>query len=117
MTMPGFRVTPEMVHAASISCTQTADQVWQQLAVLRNYVVALEQVWQGIAQDTFQELMTNWDIYARMMHDALTDIALGLEGNHVNYVDTEVENIHNLQPIDGQLMPGQPGFSLPPARF
>jgi WXG100 family type VII secretion target len=117
MTMPGFRVTPEMVHGASISCSQTAEQISQQLGVLRNYVVGLEASWHGVAQDTFQQLMTDWDIYARMMHDALTNISLGLQGNFVNYTDTEAENVRNLQPIGGQAMPGQPGFDLPPARF
>ncbi|RKR89421.1 WXG100 family type VII secretion target [Micromonospora pisi] len=117
MTTPGFNVTPEMVHSASVSCNQTAEEIARQLSALRTYVVSLEGNWRGIAQDTFQELMNDYDVYSRMMHDALTDISLGLQGNQVNYTDAEMQNIRNLQPVDGQLMPGQPGFELPPARF
>lgn len=116
MTSPGYQVTPHALQAASVSCTTTADEVWQQLASLRNYVVALEGKWNGMAQDTFQALMTDYDVYARMLNDALRDISLGLQGNQVNYTDTEQQNINNLKPIEGDLMPGQ-GVGLPPARF
>lgn len=115
--MPGFRLTPELIKKASTDSYATADQVWQQLAVLRNYVLELEQTWHGVAQDTFQQLMNDWDVYARMMNDALRDIGQGLDGNYVNYIDTEQENIRNLQPVSGHPMPGRPGFDLPPSRF
>jgi WXG100 family type VII secretion target len=105
------------VSQASLSCASTAEQVQDQLDALRSYVVSLEEIWQGIAQDTFQELMHDYDIYARMMHDALVDIGSGLSGNYVNYREAEAENLANLQPVDGDLMPGQPGFHLPPGRF
>ncbi|GAA3514211.1 hypothetical protein GCM10022220_62100 [Actinocatenispora rupis] len=114
--MSGYQVTPGALHTASVNCTTTADEVWQQLAALRTYVVALEGQWNGMAQDTFQALMTDYDVYSRMLNDALRDISLGLQGNQVNYVDTEQQNINNLKPIEGDLMPGQ-GTTLPPSRF
>ncbi|MFF5076586.1 WXG100 family type VII secretion target [Actinoplanes sp. NPDC000266] len=117
MTMPGFQLTPELIKKASLDSYATADSVWQHLAELRNYVLELEQTWQGVAQNTFQQLMTDFDIYARMMNDALRDIGQGLDGNYVNYLDTEQQNIANLKPVSGQLMPGQTGFDLPPSRF
>jgi WXG100 family type VII secretion target len=117
MPFGNFFVTPEMVSDASVSCHQTAGQIHEQLDELRIYVTGLEAIWHGVAQDTFQELMHDYDIYARLMHDALVDIGLGLSGNYVNYRETEEENIRGLQPVDGQPMPGQPGFELPPSRF
>jgi WXG100 family type VII secretion target len=112
-----IRVTPELVHEAAANCTTTAAEIDAQLSALRSYVSSLEEIWRGIAQDTFQELMSDYDIYARMMHDALTDIATGLTTNQFNYVDKEAANIRNLKPVHGTLMPGQPGFHLPPNRF
>jgi WXG100 family type VII secretion target len=117
VTAGPFRVTPELVHDAALSCTSTATEIDAQLSSLRSYVSSLEEIWRGIAQETFQELMHDYDIYARMMHDALTDIATGLTTNHFNYASTEAANIRSLQPVDGAPMPGQPGFHLPPHRF
>jgi WXG100 family type VII secretion target len=116
MTMPGFRVTPEMVQGASISCGRTAEEVSQQLGVLRNYVVGLESTWHGLAQDTFQELMASWDRYAQMMHHSLTEIGAGLQSNYVNYAETEGHNVRTLQPA-GDFGTGTAGVDLPPSRF
>jgi WXG100 family type VII secretion target len=112
-----FKVTPEMLSAASSNCTSTAEEISQQLSSLRNYVVNLEAVWHGVAADTFSELMADYDVYVRMMHDALTDIGSGLMGNQVNYTAAEQSNINSLQPVNGAPVPGQPGSSLPPGNF
>jgi WXG100 family type VII secretion target len=111
-----FKVTPEMLSAASASCTNTAEQISAQLSVLRNYVVNLEAQWHGVAASTFSELMADYDVYTRMMNDALTDIGSGLAGNQVNYTEAEQSNINSLQPVGGQAVPGQ-GTTLPPANF
>ncbi|NUQ97851.1 MAG: WXG100 family type VII secretion target [Streptomyces sp.] len=98
-----FKVTPEMVSQAATSCDRTAGDLQGQLADLKNYVVGLEASWQGIAQRTFQDLMQEYDIYSRMLHDALTDIASGLRGNYVNYVDAEQQNIKSIDAIQADL--------------
>jgi WXG100 family type VII secretion target len=116
VTTADFHVTPELVRQAAGDCTGTAYEIDAQLGALRSYVVSLEGVWRGIAQDTFQELMHDYDVYARMMHDALTDIATGLTTNEFHYTDTEAANIRNLQSVDGAPMPGQAGYH-PAARF
>jgi WXG100 family type VII secretion target len=111
-----FKVTPEMLSAASTACTNTAEQISTQLAVLRSYVVNLEGQWHGVAASTFSELMNDYDVYTRMMNDALTDIGSGLAGNVVNYTEAEQQNINSLQPVNGQALPGQ-GTVLPPSNF
>jgi WXG100 family type VII secretion target len=117
VTTANFRVTPELVQEAAANCTSTAAEIDAQLSALRSYVSSLEEIWRGIAQDTFQELMHGYDIFARMMHDALTDIATGLTTNQFNYASAEAANIRNLQPVNGTPSPGQPGFRLPPNHF
>ncbi len=104
-----FKVTPEDVTTAASNCDTTAANLDAQLASLKNYVVALEGTWQGIAATTFSSLMTDYDTYSRMMHDALTDIASGLRGNYVNYTDAETANINSLQTVNGSI-PGGAGF-------
>jgi WXG100 family type VII secretion target len=103
-----FTVTPEYIQNAATSCDNTANEIQTQLATLRSYVVNLETVYQGVAATTFQALMTDYDIFARMLHDALVDIGSGLRGNFVNYTDTENQNLGNLVPIQGDI----PGAKL-----
>ncbi|MEV0279353.1 WXG100 family type VII secretion target [Streptomyces sp. NPDC050610] len=95
-----FKVTPEMVAAAAVSCDNTATDVEAKLANLKSYVIQLEQSWQGIAHNTFQIYMAEYDTYAQMLHQALTAIASGLRGNEVNYKESEqaaLQRIHTLQ--------------------
>jgi WXG100 family type VII secretion target len=103
-----FTVTPEYIQNAATSCDNTATEIQNQLGTLRNYVVNLEGVYQGVAATTFQALMTDYDTFARMLHNALVDIGSGLRGNFVNYTDSEQQNIANLVPIQGNI----PGANL-----
>ncbi len=98
-----FKVTPEYIASAATNCTNTASEISAQLGTLRSYVVNLEAVYHGVAATTFQSLMTDYDAFARMLHDALGNIGDGLRGTHVNYVDTETQNIANLVPINGNI--------------
>lgn len=95
----GFQVTPEYVASAAASCQKTAQEIQDQLAALKNYIVQMEDWWQGIAANTFQELMTQYDAYSAMLYNALTDIGQGLQGNYVNYTAEEQANINTIQSV------------------
>ncbi|MFF7475112.1 WXG100 family type VII secretion target [Streptomyces sp. NPDC008092] len=101
--MTDFKVTPEQISSAAVSCDSKAAEIQDQLTNLKNYVANMEASWQGIAQDTFLALMQEYDIYSRMLHDALTDIASGLRGNYVNYGDAEQQNINSINTIEAGL--------------
>ncbi|WP_394427732.1 WXG100 family type VII secretion target [Streptomyces sp. SGAir0957] len=102
-----YRVTPEYLAAASGNTTTTATEIAGKLAELKTYVTSLEASWQGIAHNQFQTLMAEYDIYARMLHDALEGIAKGLQGNYVNYKDSEQQNLNNLAAL-GEDIPKAP---------
>jgi WXG100 family type VII secretion target len=109
MTTPGgnqFQVTPDYIAAAAKSADMTADSITQQLNSLKSYVAALEEQWKGIAAGAFTSLMADYDIYAQMLNQALTDIASGLRGNYVNYTQSEEQNIANLQAVNGSIPGG-----------
>ncbi|MFI7354879.1 WXG100 family type VII secretion target [Streptomyces avidinii] len=91
-----YRVTPEYLANASSNTMSTAVEISGQLSDLKTYVSSLEASWQGIAHNQFQVLMAEYDIYARMLNDALEGIAKGLQGNYVNYKDSEQQNVNNL---------------------
>lgn len=98
-----FTVTPEYIQNAATSCDNTANEIQTQLSTLRSYVVNLEAVYQGVAANTFQALMNDYDSFAKMLNNALTDIGSGLRGNYVNYTDSESRNVANLAPIQGNI--------------
>ncbi|MET8678629.1 WXG100 family type VII secretion target [Streptomyces sp. NPDC004647] len=98
-----YRVTPEYLANASSSTSSMAAEISGQLSELKTYVTSLEASWQGIAHNQFQTLMAEYDIYARMLHDALEGISKGLQGNYVNYKDSEQQNLNNLAALGGDV--------------
>jgi WXG100 family type VII secretion target len=101
-----FGVTPEYIQAAANSTNATAENIAEQLSDLKSYVVWLESQWKGIAAQTFSALMTDYDIYSQMLNQALVDIASGLQGNYVNYSQSEEQNISNLKTVNGSIPGG-----------
>ncbi|MFF9479612.1 WXG100 family type VII secretion target [Streptomyces sp. NPDC014733] len=99
----GFQVTPELVAQAAVSCDNTAADVEVKLQNLKSYVISLEESWQGIAHNTFQIYMAEYDTYAQMLHNALTDIASGLRGNEVNYRESEQDNLNRIKSLQSEL--------------
>ncbi|CAG6394678.1 WXG100 family type VII secretion target [Streptomyces cocklensis] len=102
-----YTVTPEYLAQARTDTINTAQRIEQQLAQLKSYVQQLESAWGGVARETFLVLMQDYDIYSRMLHDALTDIASGLQGTYVNYTQSEAQNINNLRAL-GEDLPAPP---------
>jgi WXG100 family type VII secretion target len=98
-----YQVTPEEVSSAQASVTNSAGEIQSQLDSLRTYIYNLEAVWGGVAHDTFNVLMSEYDIYAKMLHDALVDIASGLGGTYVNYSASEEANLRSLQSLQQEL--------------
>lgn len=103
-----YRVTPEYLANAATDTGNTASDIQGELAEIRSYVNSLEAVWRGVAHDRFVALMAEYDVLARMLHDALTGIADGLHGNYINYRDSEQQNLTNLANIEAS-MPGGHG--------
>jgi WXG100 family type VII secretion target len=101
--MANVQVTPEYVSQSAASCKSTATEIQEQLAALQSYITQMEGWWQGIASNTFQELMTEYSTYAQMLYNALNDIGSGLTGNYVNYTDTENANLSTITSIQASL--------------
>jgi WXG100 family type VII secretion target len=99
----GFRVTAADIQAASAATQRTAQEVQSDLNDLRRYVQEVEATWQGVASSTFQLLMQDFDTYAAMLNQALTDIASGLSGNYLNYAGTEEQLVKGLQAVSGSI--------------
>jgi WXG100 family type VII secretion target len=102
----GFRVTPEEVQIASVQVNSTATTVQEQLDALKTYVRSnVEQYWQGSAHQAFDVYMAEWDVYANMLHQALTGISQGLQGNYVNYSESENSAMQKIGQLQAELPP------------
>jgi WXG100 family type VII secretion target len=100
-----FTVTPDYIADAATHAHRIAADIQSELSALKSYVEELGAAWLGVASGTFVAMMTNYQAYANNLHDALDDIGYGLQGNYVNYVDMEQQNLASLVPIDGVLPP------------
>lgn len=103
--MSAFGVLPIDVAQASVNCHATADEILGKLFGLQNYVEEIGAEWLGVASGTFQIIMDNWTVYARMLHNALDDIGTGLQNNFIADVRMEEENNGQIQQIDGLFQP------------
>jgi WXG100 family type VII secretion target len=100
---PQYSVTPEDIAGAAKSAHDKAGLLTDQLNNLQQWVMSLEDQWQGIAASTFSALMADYSIYSQMLTQALTDIGDGLQGNFVNYTQSEQQNISNLKSVNGTI--------------
>jgi WXG100 family type VII secretion target len=103
-----INITPQMLADGNKNCTTTAANIDGQLAGLRAYVSDLATLWLGVSSQQYVSLMTDYDTYGRMLHDALTGIADGLQGNFHNYTTTEATNESTLLTVNGSI----PGANL-----
>jgi WXG100 family type VII secretion target len=102
----GFRATPEDIHNASVQVDSTASEVKTQLDALKSYVRSnVESYWQGEAHQAFDIYMAEWDVYANMLHEALTGIAKGLQGTYVNYSTSEDAALQKISRLQSELPP------------
>jgi WXG100 family type VII secretion target len=105
-SMAGYRVTPDDLSAAASYVDVRAADIEAKITALGNYVNSLSALWQGPAYGQFEILMADYQTYATMLRNALTDIASGLRGNYVNYSTAEATNLSNLVKVN-----------LPPPNF
>ncbi|WP_329042860.1 WXG100 family type VII secretion target [Streptomyces sp. NBC_00178] len=101
-----YNATPAELKEKAGDIITTKETVAGELSALQNYVKNLEQSWGGIAADTFQALMVEWDQHAAQLQHALGGIAEGLQTTANNYTEGEHVNLANLNAVH-----------LPPARL
>jgi WXG100 family type VII secretion target len=98
-----MNITPQMLQAGATSCYQTAQEVNTELASLRSYVEELAGQWLGVSSLAYQNLMSDYDRYGKMLNDALTQIGDGLLNNMHNYTTTEATIESGLAAVNGAI--------------
>jgi WXG100 family type VII secretion target len=108
MTAP-WSITPAALSKARADSAATAESISTQLDQLTRYVDDLVGEWLGVASGQFAGLMTDYNVHAQNIQNALNTIATTLGTNHDAAVDTEQENVRLVTPAGGA--------ELNPARF
>lgn len=101
-----YNVTLEYLNKAKSDVQHMVDTMDGRLAEIKSLVMSIESHWQGVAANTFQELMEEWNVYGNMLKNSLQDIGLGLNGTYVNYHDAEQTAVNNLKQIESHLPGG-----------
>ncbi|HEY2576778.1 MAG TPA: WXG100 family type VII secretion target [Streptosporangiaceae bacterium] len=105
-SMAGYRVMLDDLSAAASYVDLRSSDIEARIATLGTYVNSLNVYWQGPAHGQFETLMMDYQKYASMLQNALTEIANGLRGNYTNYSAAENTNLGNLAKVN-----------LPPPNF
>ncbi|MEU2288333.1 WXG100 family type VII secretion target [Streptomyces sp. NPDC013178] len=102
-----YKTTPAELTARAVDIRTTQIYVEGELSALQGYVRDLETAWGGIASQTFQRLMEEWNMHAANLEVALLGIADGLDGNAANYTGAEGAAVTNLSGV--QIAPAKLG--------
>lgn len=98
-----YNVTLADLQMAASDTHLTAHDTAEWLQQLQTYVIGLQNEWQGMAANEFQDLMVQWNRYAAQLNEALQAIGDGLMGNYHNYDNTEFTNQRNMASIKANL--------------
>jgi WXG100 family type VII secretion target len=86
----GNQVTTDALSAAAAYVDAAASDIQAKIAVLGSDVAGLASCWPDASRQAFQILMADYNNYASMLNNALTDIGSGLRGSWAN--DTEAKS-------------------------
>ena len=88
-----FRVDSEQVLAANSNIQATIGKLQSEVELLHAQLQSLEGSWQGIAADSFQELVKRWRTTATTVENQLGEIGAALARAATQYNDIEQANL------------------------
>jgi WXG100 family type VII secretion target len=88
-----FRVDSEQVLAANSNIQATIGKLQSEVELLHAQLQSLEGSWQGIAADSFQELVKRWRTTATTVENQLGEIGAALARAATQYNEIEQANL------------------------
>jgi WXG100 family type VII secretion target len=92
-----------MVHDTAVACQQGAETISGLLGALKNYILGLEGLWGGIAANTFQDMMAQYQADSIQITTALAEIGDKLMANYNNIITTEEANVRTVSSVQNSL--------------
>jgi 6 kDa early secretory antigenic target len=84
-----IRVTPDQLSAVAGRLRGGAQGIETTLGQLASTVAPLGTDWAGVAQVRFQQLWEQWQVASRQLQQALSDIAVLMQGAAADYEANE----------------------------
>jgi WXG100 family type VII secretion target len=84
-----IRVTPDQLSGVAVRLRGGSEGIDSTLARLAADVSPLGTDWAGVAQTRFQQLWQQWQTSSRQLQQALSDIALLMQGAAADYAANE----------------------------
>ena len=91
--MTTFRVDSEQVLAANGNIQATISKLQQEVATLHSQLQGLSGSWQGVAANSFQELVGRWRTTATTVEQQLSEIGRALAMAAQQYSEIEQANL------------------------
>ncbi len=90
--MAQFFVDPNRIHDGNAQIQLTISRLQQEITSLQSQLMAMQDSWQGIASNSFQELFQRWKVTSDLVDTQLGQLgqALALAANQ--YSETEMAN-------------------------
>ncbi len=90
--MTQFFVDPNRIHDGNAQIQLTISRLQQEITSLQSQLMAMQDSWQGIASNSFQELFQRWKVTSDLVDTQLGQLgqALALAANQ--YSETEMAN-------------------------
>jgi len=90
--MNQFFVDPNRIHDGNAQIQLTISRLQQEITSLQSQLMAMQDSWQGLASNSFQELFQRWKVTSDLVETQLGQLgqALALAANQ--YSETEMAN-------------------------
>jgi 6 kDa early secretory antigenic target len=91
--MTHFQVDSQQVLAANSAIQSTIGRLRSEIDTLHGQLQGLQASWQGVAANSFQELVTRWRTTESSVQDQLAQIGQALSLAATQYADVEAANL------------------------
>lgn len=90
--MSHFLVDPNRIHQGNSQIQGTISRLQQEVSSLTAQLNAMQDSWQGLAANSFQELFQRWKVTSDLVETQLAQIGQTLSLAANQYTETEMAN-------------------------
>lgn len=92
LSMTQFLVDPNRIHDGNAQIQATIARLQQEITALQAQLLAMQDSWQGLASNSFQELFQRWKVTSDLVESQLGQLGQALAMAANQYSETESAN-------------------------
>lgn len=90
--MSQFFVDPNRIHDGNAQIQATISRLQMEITALQSQLLAMQDSWQGLASNSFQELFQRWKVTSDLVESQLGQLGQALAMAANQYSETEAAN-------------------------